>query len=152
MEELRVGIVGSRRRNSLYDRSIVFGLIETLVQQNPHRRLVIVSGACPKGADSFAAESARSHGLGLVEYPVPPVKYGSKWEFRQAAFSRNRLIAEDSHVGFALVSEDRTGGTENTIAHYVVMEKNVFIVERDGNVRYLSGVAVPSLLDPDRRI
>lgn len=152
-EELRVGIVGSRRRNTMRDIKIVYKIVEELLADNPDRKLVIVSGACPKGADAFAAEASRVLGVELKEFPVPKVPYANKWEFAQAAFARNKLIAEDSFVGFALVTPDRTGGTEDTIKHFNNLKRKVYLV--DGNGRYyLSSVeeknarAVPK--DPDK--
>lgn len=112
-------IVGSRRRNGHRDRYVVFSLVDRLIRENIGRKVTIVSGACPKGADRFAAEAARAYGLELMEHPVPnepPVT--SAYDFRKRAFDRNRLVARDGRDGcYALVSDDRTGGTENTISH-----------------------------------
>lgn len=134
---LKIGIVGSRRRNSHTDRKIVFKIVHALKKLDP----TIVSGACPKGADAFAAEAARSYGLELVEFPVPKGDYRSRGEFAAAAFARNKLVAEHSDIGFALVADDRTGGTENTVGHYKKMKKNVYIVDGSGAL-YLDGEKV----------
>lgn len=136
-KELRVGIVGSRRRCSLLDRKIVFNLVERLIGENPGRQLTIVSGACRLGADNFAAEAARLYKVNLVEFPVPPGDYSERWMYAKAAYDRNRKIAENSDVGFALVHKDRKGGTENTILHYHDLKKNVFLVDERGKT-YLS--------------
>ncbi len=152
--ELRIGIVGSRRRNTYSDRKIVCDIIVNLVAHNPNRKIVIVSGACPKGADKFAADAARLLNVELKEYPVPrDVTYPNKWAFAQAAFARNRLIAEDSFVGYALVSADRTGGTENTVGHYLDLMKPIFLVNDVGGIYLPSGEEVPyehAFRDPDK--
>lgn len=152
-EQLRVGVVGSRRRNTLHDRKIVFGFLDRLIELNPHREIVIVSGACPKGADAFAAEYARITGVSLVEFPVPKVSYGSRGEFAQAAFARNKLIADDSVIGLALVAMDRTGGTENTVKHYTKQGKKVYLADDDCTL-YLSlmekGRETDVTKDPDK--
>lgn len=148
-EELRIGVIGSRRRCSLFDRKIVFNLIERLIVLNPHRDVIIVSGACRLGADSFAAEAARIYNVKLIEHPVPPGEYKQRWEYAKAAYERNRKIAEDSHVGFALVHEDRKGGTENTIHHYHDLKKKVYLVDATGKT-YLSKMEERNFLDVAR--
>lgn len=152
MEELRVGIVGSRRRNTLRDRRLVLELVERLLEDNPHRTLVLVSGGCPKGADAFAAEAARVYGVKLVEHLPRPTHHG-RWAFVEAAFERNRRIAEDSQVGYALVHPDREGGTENTVGHYLELKKNVFLVDGEGRA-YLSSMEERNISlgskDPDK--
>jgi len=144
--QLRVGIVGSRRRCSLTDRKIVFNLVEKIVVNNPHRDVVIVSGACRLGADNFAAEASRIYKLKLVEYPVVPGTYGERWEFAKAAFARNKSIAENSDVGFALVHQDRKGGTENTIHHYHDLKKKIYLVDESGRT-YLSSIEEKNFSD-----
>lgn len=134
MRELFVGIVGSRRRNSLSDRKLVFKIVENLVSKFADRKVILVSGACPKGADHFASEAARSFSLEIVEFPVPKQNYESRGQFAQAAFARNKLIADRSDIGFALVSDDRTGGTENTISHFKSQKKKVYVVNENGEV------------------
>ena len=125
--ELRVGIVGSRRRATAFDRDVVFSIVEGLIKcaRKLERKLVLVSGACKIGADAFAKEAADAFGVEIIEHPVDegklsaPGNHARRWEFTKLAHARNELIARDSHDAlFALVSDDRTGGTENTIGHY----------------------------------
>lgn len=142
MREFNVAIVGSRRRNEREDREIVFSLIEKIVENNPTTSIKIISGGCPTGADNFAAEAARHFKLDLIEHLIPSHKYLTKFAFREAAFSRNRKIADDCDVCFALVSDDRTGGTENTIGHALALKKQVFIVSRLGGLYLPSGVMI----------
>lgn len=139
---IAVGIVGSRRRNSLHDRKIVFRLIAWLYGQ--HRGasgFTIVSGGCEQGADKFAKDFATKFftpRLDYVEFPIDKKGVTSKWEFTKRAFGRNRLVAEKSWSGlYCLVSPDRTGGTENTIKHALELKTPVFLVTETGEV-YLS--------------
>jgi hypothetical protein len=148
-EELRVGIVGSRRRCTLRDRKLVFNLVERIIELNPHREVVIVSGACRLGADNFAAEAAKLYGIQLKEFPVPKREYAHRGEYAKEAFARNLLIAQDSHVGFAFVHPDRDGGTENTVGHYHNLKKKVFLVDAMGRT-YLSTMDERNLFDVAR--
>jgi predicted Rossmann fold nucleotide-binding protein DprA/Smf involved in DNA uptake len=136
LKELRIGIVGSRRRNTLRDRELVYEIIKSAVRNNPDKKIVVVSGACRKGADNFAAEACKVLGVEIKEYPVEG-EFKTKWEFAKAAFARNRLIAQDSQMGFALCHDDRTGGTEDTVKHYQEFKKPVFLVRADGTLENL---------------
>jgi hypothetical protein len=133
------GVVGSRRRNTLHDRKIVFRLIAWLYGQ--HRGatgFTIVSGDCPQGADAFAKEFCKlgfEPGLDYFGFPIDKTGVSSKWEFTKRAYARNRLVAEKSWSGiFCLVSEDRTGGTENTIQHALDLQVPVYLVTNSGEV------------------
>jgi hypothetical protein len=135
-----IGIVGSRRRNTLHDRKIVFKLVEWLLSGELEcgRPLQLVSGGCPKGADAFAEEAAKIFaGVEIEVVPVDKEGVSSRWEFRTRAFARNRVIAEKSRILFALVHPDRKGGTENTIEHALELKVPVYLVHADGTV-YLS--------------
>lgn len=145
-KELRVAIVGSRRRASLRDRKIVFDLVERLVASNPDRDVVLVSGACRLGADHFAAEASKIYNIPIKEFPVPPGEYTQRWQFAQAAFARNKLVAEDADVGFALVAPDRKGGTEDTVHHFHDLEKRIFLVDGMGRT-YLSSMEERNVCD-----
>lgn len=131
-EELRIAIVGSRRRNTLTDRKIVFQIVSSALAAFPEKIIVVVSGGAV-GPDTFAREAAEHFGVGYREYPIkrdPPIT--SRWEFVQRAFGRNRDIVIDSDIGFALVSKDRKGGTENTLEHADVLQKRYFRVDVSG--------------------
>jgi predicted Rossmann fold nucleotide-binding protein DprA/Smf involved in DNA uptake len=129
---IRIGIVGSRRRNTISDRKFVFEIVRAAMQR--HERVTVVSGGA-KGPDTFAEQAADAHGLEKIIHRVPAAE--SRWDFRQKAYARNRDIVIDSDTVFALVHPDRKGGTENTIEHAVELGKKVFLVDRDGRV-YLS--------------
>ena len=137
--ELRVAIVGSRRRCSLQDRKIVFNIIEQIIARSHDRKVVLVSGACRLGADNFAAEAARIYNVPIKEFPVPPGEYKERWQYAKAAFARNKLVAEDADVGFALIASDRKGGTEDTIHHFHDLKKKIYLVD-DMGVIYLSSM------------
>lgn len=130
-----LGIVGSRKRNSLRDRQIVSDIISSSIRKFSSREIIIVSGGCRKGADFFAEEIARLLKLQTLIHRVPlnpPIE--NKQDFRKRAFDRNELIAASSDILFALVHSSRKGGTENTINHGVRLGKHVFIVNEAGLV------------------
>ena len=121
---MRVGIVGSRRRNSSGDRAQVEIMIDVVAKEYGDD-LVIVSGGCQKGADKFAASYCNEMDIKLVEHlpDVANVKdYGDRV---QRYYARNRKIAQDSDFIVAFVALDRTGGTENTIKHAKELGKPV---------------------------
>lgn len=133
--DFKVAIVGSRRRNTLRDRKIVFDLVDRLVKENPDRNVVIVSGGCRSGADAFAEEAADLGHIDKQIFPVPkfpPIE--SRWEFRKRAYARNKLVAEACDVIYALVYPDRKGGTENTIEHAEKLDKKIFLVNIFGKI------------------
>src|SRR5579859_7923340 len=138
MGEVRIGIVGSRRRNTLYDRRIIFIIVARAIAGFPGQKVVIVSGGA-KGPDAYAREAAEFYGLGYREHPVPkdpPIV--DRWDFQRRAFARNREIVVGSDVIFALAHPDRKGGTENTIGHAIELQKQFFLVDQTGRC-YLSG-------------
>lgn len=114
---VRIGIVGSRRRCSFVDMKNVFSLVKDL-RERFGSDLVLVSGGCPKCADEYARDAARSLGVPIREFHVDLNGVKSKHEFTKRAFSRNRSIAELSDQLYALVHYSRTGGTENTISQF----------------------------------
>ena len=108
---MRIGIVGSRRRATGKDRAIVSDIVLCAPSG-----AVIVSGGCPTGADAFAEMAAAQYGHEMVVHLPEPVSAGSpRWEWTKAFHARNKTVAEDVDVLYALVSNDRTGGTESTI-------------------------------------
>lgn len=114
-----IGIVGSRRRDSQADYgalSIAFAEI-----YRPGDRLV--SGGCSQGGDRFAEFLAKRMGLTItIHYPDWQGPAG-----KAAGFVRNTLIAQDCDVLIALVAEDRTGGTEDTVKKALKLGKKVIL-------------------------
>ena len=118
------GIVGSRRRASALDRNQVFDLVREAPADT-----TFVSGGCVSGADAFVKEACSFYGHTLVEHlPVLPPKGSPYYLFVQAFFARNKLIASDSDVLYALVSSDRKGGTENTVKHAIKLGRRVVLL------------------------
>lgn len=71
--------------------------------------IMIVTGACPRGADALAARFARSRGLELREFPARWDRWG-----KLAGPIRNRQLAD---YGSALVAywDGRSPGTADMI-------------------------------------
>lgn len=114
---MKVGVVGSRRRNTPRDKEILRRVLINIKENTP-REVILVSGGCPEGADKFAEELAEEMHLQIIVHkpdksmlPENP----KRWHFAQMNYARNTLIAEDSDMLLALVAEDRKGGTEDTI-------------------------------------
>lgn len=111
---MKLGIVGSRRRNTGEDYLI---LVARVLELQPD---MIISGGCPKGADKFAEEIAKDLGIAIVIYH-PELEDGKKHPYHEivkANYARNKLIAAYSDYLIALVAPDRRGGTENTINYF----------------------------------
>ena len=135
-----IGIVGSRRRDKPEDflkvKNAFWGYIDARVPVIHLDDVVIVSGGCKKGGDKFAEEIYKFyHPVSKIDFiehlPQLPDYYEQlsgrekTWVYAKAAYARNKLIARDStHVLIACVSEDRTGGTENTIEWFRKYNKN----------------------------
>jgi hypothetical protein len=130
---MKVGIIGSRRRNTLKDRKQVLKIVGNLISVKDSEPFELVSGGCLQGADAFAEAAARAYEIPIKVFPVDrstPILH--KGEFAERAFSRNRQIAEYSTVIVAWVTPDRTGGTENTIKHAHELKKPVYVVDESG--------------------
>jgi hypothetical protein len=110
----RIGIVGTRRRNKREDRLLVQKKFFELYEFGDW----IVSGGCPKGGDKFAEIIAAENGIPILIFYPNYKQYGRY----MAPKERNTLIADFSDILIACVSEDRRGGTEDTIEKFI----NVF--------------------------
>jgi hypothetical protein len=130
---MRIGIVGSRKRNSLRDQRQVMDLVGRLTADGGEHTLV--SGGALRGADSFAEAAGRVHGVPMAIHR-PNHSEGHRFP-AEPYFLRNLRIAEDSDAIYAWIHEDRHGGTENTIRHALALGKPVHLVTDDGRV-YLS--------------
>jgi hypothetical protein len=116
-----IGIVGSRRRDSLYDFINTFNSFIKIYKDGDH----IVSGGCPKGGDRFAEIIADILRVDpLIHYPdetkLDPkiLKLNPRVAYAKINYARNILIARDSDVLIACVAPDRKGGTEHTIKEW----------------------------------
>lgn len=105
-----IGIIGSRRRIG----KEVIAAVEKAFLNSYSDGDRIVSGGCPVGADHFAEQLAKKH-------QVPITIHYARWDKhgKSAGFVRNKDIAKDANVLIAAVSSDRTGGTEDTIKHFL---------------------------------
>lgn len=141
---LRVGVVGSRRRNTLVDRRMILHILRRVVSDHPGRRIIVVSGGC-RGPDTYAEEAARALGLETEIFPVPtdpPIT--SRWDFSERAKERNTVIADRSDILYALVAPDRRGGTEDTVMKHAGLgfcawgERKTILVLEDGSEEHVT--------------
>jgi hypothetical protein len=110
-----IGIVGTRRKDSEDDMLKVEKMFLEIYEEGD----AICSGLCPKGADRFAVILADKYKTKKMWFPANWDKYG-----KAAGFIRNGDIAKASDMLIALVSDDRTGGTEDTIKKFKKLNKN----------------------------
>lgn len=125
------------------DRKQVYALVEKFKTNHPD--LILVSGGCHEGADAYADEASRIYNVPIETYRpdfAKPAKYRA-----EPFFARNRVIVEKSDVIYAWISDDRTGGTENTLSHARDLKKDAFVVTRDGSI-YLDSSACPPATSP----
>lgn len=117
----RIGIVGSRRRNTNADYAAVHNELNSHYEAGDW----LVSGGCPQGADNFAEKIAKAQG-----YPILIFYPDWKGVGKYAGFKRNTDIALNSDILIACVAEDRTGGTEDTVKKFIARngEGNLFLV------------------------
>src|SRR5690242_862360 len=108
--EMRVGIVGSRRRT---DREA----IEAAVAELPLGAVVVTGGAA--GPDSWGEHAARARGLEVVVHRPDLDGVRARWEAAERHYARNQRIVDDADLIIAFVAPDRTGGTEDAIRRAV---------------------------------
>ena len=134
---VKIGIIGTRRRNRKTDLSVVRSQVLRLVEKYGIDNVTFVSGGCPKGGDKFAeliAEELNIKDRMIIHYPDKTkldkklLKKKPRAAFAIINYSRNTLIAEDSDILVACVSSDRKGGTEDTIKKYLKMDKKELIL------------------------
>lgn len=109
---IRVGIVGSRSRNTPKDKNVIRKVLKKQIAKG--YKIHVVSGGCSRGADRFAEELAKELNLGISIHK-PDVKPNcERWEYAQAAYARNTLIANECNLLLA-VWDGVSGGTKDTI-------------------------------------
>ena len=106
------------------DKNLLREKIKSFTDEN----IVLVSGGCKQGADSFAEEIAKELGLEIIIYSPDLTSCKRRHEFTKEYYKRNKMIAEKSDVLIALVSPDRKGGTENTIKEFLKNKSNLIII------------------------
>ena len=123
---LKVGVVGSRRRDSGSDLDRVRKAIELVLKWHNVGALWLVSGGCPKGGDRFAEVIAKERGWPITIFYPDWGGFG-----KSAGFVRNAKIVEESDFIIACVSSDRTGGTEDTVRKAQRLGKQVILVGQE---------------------
>jgi len=108
---MKIGIIGSRRRNTEEDLNKVTKVFNKL--KSEYSEISIVSGGATKGGDKFAEIIACLQNIPIKIYYPDWNIYG-----RIAGFIRNTDIAKESDILIACVHEDRLGGTEDTIKKF----------------------------------
>jgi hypothetical protein len=106
---MKIGIVGSRRRNLRCDWAKIYREFEQIYQPGD----MIISGGCWAGGDRFAEEIAKKLQIPITIYYAAWYKLG-----KRAGMLRNGTIAKESDILIACVALDRTGGTEDTIKKF----------------------------------
>jgi hypothetical protein len=125
MKHIRIGIVGSRRRNSVEDFRRMREFLQGLLESIEFDTVKFVSGGCPKGADHFAELIAETIGVeikiyhpNLDEIDEELLAANPKAAHAIINYARNGLIAENSDILVAMVAPNRLGGTEDTIRKF----------------------------------
>lgn len=115
-----IGIVGSRRRDTKQD----FNKVEKIFLKIYKPSDQLCSGGCPKGGDQFAEQIAKKYGIPILIFFPDWNSFG-----KAAGFYRNTAIAKESDVLIACVSNDRVGGTEDTIRKFKVNKPHGVVYE-----------------------
>lgn len=123
---IKVGVVGSRRRDTDKDYDLIFDYGYALIRKarKAGAELIFVSGGCKQGADFFIKRFCDHNNIQLIEH-LPKLD-GLRGHSKD--YTRNKLIAEDSNFIIAMVAPDRTGGTENTIKYAKELRKDVILL------------------------
>lgn len=131
---IRVGVVGSRRRDSDKDFNIIYSYGYALINKarKANAELVFISGGCKQGADFFIKKFCEHNNIQLIEHlPNFNGLEAHNKNYRMVVeryYARNKLIAQDSDFIIAMVAPDRKGGTENTIKYAKELGKDVVLV------------------------
>jgi len=118
----RIGVIGTRKRNSRTDYQIVHDAFFEVYKDGDW----IVSGHCSKGGDAFAEKIAFDYGIPILL--LPPKKGGNRKEYVRELFARNTLIAKFSTDIIACVINPyetveevlkrQSGGSEDTLKKF----------------------------------
>ncbi len=124
----KIIIIGSRLRDADKDFEIVYKEFQKVYNIGD----IIISGGCLTGGDRFAEIIARrlnlteKNGKLIIHRPINPPKGSPRWKWAQVMYDRNTVVAQESEsdsVVIACVSEDRKGGTEDTLRKIMVNDK-----------------------------
>jgi hypothetical protein len=125
-DQLYVGIIGTRRRDSSDDWIITY---ETFVRatalevEDGKTDIVIVSGLCTKGGDKFAVTLYKKFKTKKLWFPAQWNALGF-----DAGFIRNTDIALVSDILIAVRNYNCTGGTEDTIRKFIQFGKENHLI------------------------
>jgi hypothetical protein len=129
LKTIKVGVVGSRRRNTSEDYQKLLKTVEhVLLTYGEVCDIIFVSGGCKQGADNFIKEMSSELGTELIEH-LPVLKDDMQYRDRvKAYYARNELIAKDSDFVIAMPHKSRLGGTESTIRYCEQLGKPVILI------------------------
>ncbi|MFI7294001.1 DUF2493 domain-containing protein [Streptomyces sp. NPDC050121] len=105
MKPYRILVTGSR---DWEDQQAVYDALANVVRPLPaDRKIVIVHGACPTGADQMAHEWARGFGAVIEAHPANWVKHG-----RKAGPIRNALmVVAGADICLAFIKDQSRGAS-----------------------------------------
>lgn len=117
---MKVGIIGSRKRNTEEDLKKVTDAFHKLKKE--YSEITIVSGGNPRGGDRFAEIIACLEKIPIKIYYADWEKYQDPKNIKinPAGFIRNSDIAKESDILIACVAPNRTGGAEDTIRKFKI--------------------------------
>jgi len=129
-----IGIVGSRRRNSLDDEAKLTRTIIQILRDNRVKgcNVKIVTGDCNKGGDDFARDLCELRDWECDVKRIKDPETGEEMDFNnhrwfpyktmcQIFYDRDEEIAKEPlDYLVCLVACDRKGGTEKTIEYFKI--------------------------------
>lgn len=124
---MRIGIVGSRRRNTPEDKELIkrYVISQSHMIIIPENRTEYVSGGCKQGADKFIKEICEELYYNIKEFlpQFPKDKELTYYEKCDVYYARNKQIADYVDKLVVLRAPDHKGGTENTIKYFLERKK-----------------------------
>src|SRR3990167_1839762 len=129
MNTLKIGIVGSRRRDRPEDKELIRQAMSHLINKDKNVIISLVSGGCKTGADHFAEELSNELRLSIsIHYPDrSKMKDDSKYEYVKQLFARNTLIANEADILLACW-DGKSSGTLDTINKSRQLGKQVVLL------------------------
>jgi predicted Rossmann fold nucleotide-binding protein DprA/Smf involved in DNA uptake len=120
---MKVGVVGSRQRNTEKDRQEVIDFVNSLPLTD-----IVVSGGC-YGPDRWAEDAAKARGMKTMIFrPERISRFSSYFELCNAYYERNRKIIDNSDLVYAFVARSGLkGGTRNTVNYALKTGKRVVL-------------------------
>jgi hypothetical protein len=101
---MRILVTGSR---TWHDGRRIRKALAAAVHADPHEAHVLVSGACPSGADAIAEETAMDMGWDVETHPADWDKYG-----KRAGFIRNdEMVKLGADLVLAFIKDGSKGAT-----------------------------------------